>query len=236
MDAYGDVWVHQLPKVTPVDRVEYIERACEGKRVIHVGFWGTHGSREKHMGEDRWLHARLAARAREIVGLDHNDEGVEEARGKGYESYSVDARSVEAVAALDLKPADLVVAGEIIEHLERPGEFLDAMHPLVGDSGRLLITTPNAYRLTNTLVALTGKENMNPDHIAIYSWFTLKNLMDRHGWDLDETVTYNVPRRNTRAARAGIAVQRIVSKRFPFLANGLIMVGKPRASWQAPTA
>lgn len=224
MDAYGDVWVHPLPKVKPVERVPFIEQAVTGKRVVHVGFWGTRGSRDTHIGENKWLHSRLAARAREIVGVDHNEEGIAEARAQGYEAYHVDARDPAAVRALGIAPAELVVAGEIIEHLERPGDFLDAMHELVADDGQLLITTPNAYRLTNTFVALTGKENMNPDHIAIYSWFTLKNLMERHDWHIDESLVYNLPRRNTRAAKIGTAVQNSISQRFPFLANGLIMI------------
>ncbi len=43
------------------------------------------------------------------------------------------------------RPFDVIVAGEIIEHLENPGLFLRACRPLLSAEGSLIITTINAY-------------------------------------------------------------------------------------------
>jgi hypothetical protein len=58
----------------------------------------------------------------------------------GFEAHAVDAQSPEAVTALGLEPADVVVAGEIVEHLDAPGPFFRAMRELVPNG--LLVVTP----------------------------------------------------------------------------------------------
>jgi hypothetical protein len=72
-----------------------------------------------------WLHAAVAAEARELVGIDADTEGVERVRALGYEAYAADVESGEEIADLTLEPADIVVAGELAEHLDRPGSFLE---------------------------------------------------------------------------------------------------------------
>lgn len=230
MQEYGDTWTHKLPRVEMVPRNDYLVELSRGKTLTHIGFWGTEGSRERQLDGGTWLHKSMADVATKIVGIDHNEVGIEEARAQGYEAYFADAMSKAEILDLGVEPAQLVVAGEIIEHVERPGDFLDALHPLVADDGMLVLTTPNAYRLTNVFATLAGREMMNPDHIAIYSWFTLTNLLERHDWDVAWFKTYDAVRRGRRATRVANGVQRLASKRFPFLASGLIVGCSPSQS------
>src|SRR5437867_1621158 len=109
--------------------------------------------------------------------------------------HVVDAQSAEAVAALGLEPADLVVAGEVIEHLDAPGPFLRAMRVLTRPDGRLVLTTPNAYRALNFLAPVSGSELVHPDHTAWHSPRTLRTLLERNGWDVAEVAYYRNPRR-----------------------------------------
>ncbi len=89
------------------------------------------GCADANAGAGAWLHEHLARDARELVGLDLDTAGVERARAQGYEAHVVDCRDAEAVRALGLGAADVVVAGEVIEHLDDPGAFLDGLHALV---------------------------------------------------------------------------------------------------------
>lgn len=228
MDEYQDTWVHRLPKTVAVDRIDFLEEIARGKHVIHIGFWGTRGSRESDMAQGTWLHSILGNAARTITGIDHNPEGVSEARNFGFDAHVADVRDVSVVRELPVTRADLVIAAEIIEHLERPGDFLDAMHSLVSPDGELVLTTPNAYRLSNVIVAITGRENVNPDHIAIYSWFTLVNLVHRHDWEVVWCKTYNGRKRNRMLMRGIDSAQKLLARRFPFVASGLILGCRPR--------
>src|SRR5262245_59034849 len=109
--------VHRLPKARLVQRIPYVASQCAGKRVIHIGFVDA-GYQEMQASAGTWLHAHLAETAKELVGIDLDVDGVARAVAEGYEAYVADCRDVEAVDALGIDRADVVVAGEIIEHLD----------------------------------------------------------------------------------------------------------------------
>ena len=186
-------WRHPLPRGAPVDRLDALVDAARGKRVAHVGF--VDELLERKRAEGVWLHERLAAVASSLVGLDSSADGVARARELGHEAHLVDAQSPEAVAGLGLAHADVVIAGEIVEHLDAPGPFLRAMRELVGPGGLLVLTTPNAYRLLNVLAPLTGAELVHPDHTAWHSPRTLRTLLERSGWHVERIAYYRTPRR-----------------------------------------
>ena len=226
----------RLPATTAVDRIDFLRSLARGHRVINLGFAERRGGGGSYTeGDPLWLHGRLAEVASGLIGIDLDEAGVERARAQGFEAHVADCADAAAVAALGLDPAEIVVAGEIIEHIERPGDFLDAIRPLVAPGGRLAVTTPNAASLMNPAAAVVGRELVNPDHVAFYSWFTLTNLLQRHGYRVERTLTYHRPvppgpasrDPSMVAARALAAVQRAVARWKPFVDFGLIAVATP---------
>ena len=227
--------VHRLPPARLVDRTEYLVDSVRGRRVVHVGFVDS-GCWDYHDQFDSWLHAHLDRSATELIGLDLDEAGVQRAVEQGFPAYAVDCSDAERVAALGLEPADVVVAGEIIEHLDDSGSFLEGLHSLVRPGGRLLVTTPNASGLLNAgAAALAGYEVNHPDHVTLYSCFTLMNLLERHGWRTDEVATY-VPvlkefgalRGRMKVLGAGASVvlgaERLLARiGRPYAADGLIV-------------
>ncbi|HEX3227236.1 MAG TPA: methyltransferase domain-containing protein [Gaiellaceae bacterium] len=185
--------VHRVPRARLVDRLDELRRLTRGRRVIDLGFVDE-GQMESKGSRGSWLHAVLATEARELVGVDADAGGVERARAHGYEAYAADVESRAEIGDLDLEPADAVVAGELVEHLDRPGDFLEAVKPLVAADGVLVLTTPNAHSLTNVLGAFAGRELVNPDHVAWLSWRTLATLLGRHGWTVEALAYYRFPR------------------------------------------
>ena len=181
--------VHKLPKAPLVDRITYLTELSRGRRVIHVGFVDT-GCQTMQAQAGSWLHGHLNEVASSLVGIDVNASGVAEAAAAGYEAYAADCRDPEALAALDLAPAQLVIAGEVIEHLDDPGAFLAGLQTLVAPGGQLVVTTPNAYGLFNVLASLARREINHPDHVMMFTWRTLTNLGSRHGWEPVETRVY----------------------------------------------
>ena len=230
------LFVHRLPSARLVDRIAYLRGLAAGKRVIHIGFADAR-YRDLHDANDRWLHAHLAEVTTSLVGLDLDEQGVVEARERGMEAYSVDCCNPAAVAALGLEPADLVIAGEIIEHLDAPGLFLDALRPLCADDGTLVITTPNAAGWVNPLASLLSYEVNHPDHMVMFTWFTLTNLLRRHGWEPTGAATFLPSVKPTRGglrlriqsalARIVLACQRLLARVRPFTADGLIVSARP---------
>jgi len=239
-DEYGqDDMAHPLPRAEIVDRIEWLVDRCRDKRVIHVGFADA-GFRQEQGRAGSWLHERLDDVATELVGVDADRAGVEAARRDGYEAHLVDATDPASVAATDIGPGDIVLAGEVIEHLGAPGPFLDAMAELCGPDGRLIITTPNAYGLVNVVASMTRRVEVNhPDHVVMFTWRTLTELLRRHGWTPVETATY-VPalrERGDRSRLEAFAVNTVLrAERLlgrlgrPFSADGLIIVAERAAS------
>ena len=191
------------------------------------------------LDQDVWLHSRLAEAADSLVGLDSDEQGVDWARSEGFEAQVVDAQSPEAVAALGLEPADLVVAGEVIEHLDAPGPFLRAMRVLTRPEGRLVLTTPNAYRVLNFLAPLSGAELVHPDHTAWHSPQTLRTLLERSGWTVDEVAYYRNPRRRVargdglrpflagHAANLARATLGAAGRLAPYWSDGIVVWARP---------
>ena len=130
--------VHRLPPAPLVDRFAYLRDLAPrpARRARRL--------RRRRLPELNEAAGALAPRAprvrrrRELVGLDLDETGVADARARGYEAYAVDCRDADAVRALGLAPADLVVAGEVIEHLDDRGPFLDGLHALVAPGGLLV--------------------------------------------------------------------------------------------------
>lgn len=223
--------IHRVPKSRVVDRVDRLLELTAGRRVIDLGFVDSGRMRAKRE-HGAWLHARLAEAAGDLVGIDADEEGVALARELGYDAHAADCESSESLAALGLEPAEIVLAGELIEHLDRPGAFLAAARALVAEDGLLVITTPNAGALTNTLAGLLGVELVNSDHVGWQSWHTLKTLLERNGWHLRSLEYYRFP----SLAPDGLRVQafntyqrlaRPLFKLRPSLADGLIVTAAP---------
>lgn len=219
-------WRHPLPRGRPVDRLEALVDSARGRRVVHVGF--VDELLERKRAEGVWLHDRLAAVAASLVGLDSSADGIARARALGHEAHAVDAQSADAVTALGLEPADVVIAGEIVEHLDAPGPFLRAMRELVGPDGLLVVTTPNAYRLLNLIAPVLGAELVHPDHTAWHSPRTLRTLLERGGWRVERIAYYRAPPR--RGSRAGNVLRRATaaaSRVRPSFSDGLIAWARP---------
>jgi SAM-dependent methyltransferase len=228
--------VHRLPPASLVDRFAYLCDLATGRRVVHVGFVDA-GCQMLNEQSGAWLHEHLARTASELIGLDLDVAGVEDARGRGYEAHAVDCRDVDAVRALGLPPADLVVAGEVIEHLDDPGSFLDGLHALVAPGGLLVVTTPNASGLVNTAALLGNLEVNHPDHVVLYSCTTLDTMLTRHGWQpvehavfLQQVKSNGIDARSkvlATGARAILGVERLLARLGrPYAADGLIVTAR----------
>jgi 2-polyprenyl-3-methyl-5-hydroxy-6-metoxy-1,4-benzoquinol methylase len=220
-----------VPRARLVDRTEELRRLVRGRRVVDVGFVDEGQMAAKH-ARGRWLHGIVAAEAREAVGIDADAAGVAVARDAGFDAVVADVEDAESLASLELDAADVVLAGELIEHLERPGAFLDAVKPLLAPSGSLVLTTPNAHALTNVLGALVGRELVNPDHVTWFSWRTLATLLERHGWRIDVLAYYRFPPVESGSPALRLlfgAYQRLAEPLFrlrPSLADGIIVVAR----------
>jgi SAM-dependent methyltransferase len=233
----GAEWRRKLPRQGPFEREQMLVEFAKGRRVVHVGFVDERRMEDK-LERGRWLHERLRDVASSLVGLDVSEEGVRWAREQGFEAHVVDAQSPNAVAELGVEPAEVVIAGEVIEHLDAPGPFLRAMPNLLAPHGVLVITTPNAYRLLNFLSPATGAELIHPDHTAWHSPHTLRNLLERNGWDVEGIAYYRNPAPALDGWRGTLvngvrAALGHAGRLAPYWSDGLVVWAHPRIETEA---
>ncbi len=78
---------------------------------------------------------------------------------------------------------EVVVAGDVLEHVSNQGLFLDNIRNHLSDGGKLIITTPNAKWPT---VALEP----NATHVLWHDIFTLKTILDMHNFKIEHWQFY----------------------------------------------
>jgi 2-polyprenyl-3-methyl-5-hydroxy-6-metoxy-1,4-benzoquinol methylase len=163
---YAAKYLHRIPAAPAVDRVGCLMQKCRDKRVLSLGGSGP-------------LEERLRA-----VSTDH---------------YTVDkVRQDENTLLIDLDAepqrllelvdkVDVVVCGEILEHLSNPGHLLDVLRQM---QVPVVVTAPNAFSEAGRGWLRKSLENVNGEHVAWYSYKTLKTLLVRHGFEVVEFAWY----------------------------------------------
>jgi SAM-dependent methyltransferase len=111
----------------------------------------------------------------EVVGVDVDRWALDEARELGIETRWVDA---EGPLPFEDASFDVVVAGELLEHIRDPAVHIREAHRVLRPGGTLVGSVPNAYRLKNRLRFLAGRspEN-NPTHLHMFSPQELLDLL-----------------------------------------------------------
>jgi hypothetical protein len=182
-------------KIEVVQRVDFIKKTCSGKKVLHLGCTNYPYTKEA-IENNMLLHTELGKTAAELFGFDFDQEGIDILTGLGVNNlYQADLEKLEEVK-LD-KTFDVIIAGEIIEHLRNPGLFLQGIQRFMNLDTILVITTVNAFcALRFFIYGLRGKggtnEPVHPDHVAYYSYKTLSLAIKRENLFIKEFYFYDI--------------------------------------------
>ncbi len=132
-----------------LSRYMFAARLASGKRVLDAGCGAGYGA------------AALARTAQSVVGIDRAPEAIGFAR-EHYQAPNLEFQKASC-AALPFPAAafDLVVAFEIIEHLDHWREFLLEVRRVLAPGGRFLVSTPNRLYYKES----RGATGANPFHV-----------------------------------------------------------------------
>lgn len=183
----------QLPNVPVVNsRQEWIKTRCMGKRVLHLGCVDTGLLHERFQHKEH-LHQNLADVTSELWGVDINAEGISFLRGQLFDNLIVgDICELDRIEVLRGKEFDVIVASEVIEHLQNPGLFLSAVKVLMSPGKtELIISLPNAFRIDTLIWLLRGVEYIHPDHNYWFSYHTATNLIRKSGLEINAVYVYS---------------------------------------------
>ncbi|HET9624036.1 MAG TPA: methyltransferase domain-containing protein [Kofleriaceae bacterium] len=212
----------RLARTAAVDRRAYILDACRGARVLHLGCV-DHPFLAERLAAGTLLHAAIAEVASELWGVDLDAAGLETLRAANFTHlHAADIEHLANDARFDVR-FDVIVAGEIVEHLTSPGAFLRQVPRLLAPGGKLLVTVPSAQSIRLAANALRGVEVVHPDHKAYFSPHTLTALLAANALTVVDLKPYWAPPRHAPALHAAydhvLYCARLLS---PWLGEGLV--------------
>ena len=218
-------------------KLKWIGKYAKGRKVLDLGCV----CHELDVSNPPWLHGYLCSLSDDVLGLDVLPEAVEEMNRRGYRAVCAD------VETMDLgERFDVIVAGDLMEHLANHGKFLERVVAHLAPEGMFLVTTPNAMTLLRYLRVLT--KGYTPAHHQHTCWFTAKvldQLARRYGLEVfDESYANDTGMHyplwpGKMATRGGpvrrawrrlrLLVRRLAWRPFIWL-NSLICLVRPRSA------
>ena len=177
-----------LSGIKVVDRVSYICNLCKGKKVLHLGATDAPVTKEAIVS-GRLLHNFLNDVCQEVVGLDISIEMINWLESQ-HGIKNIKYGNIEEAEDYPQGEFDYIVAGEILEHLSNPGNALDAIRRNTKNNTKLIITVPNAYSFKGFVRAVGKRELIHSDHILHHSPYTLKALLERHGFSVESYFSF----------------------------------------------
>lgn len=128
-----------------------------------------------------------------VTAIDIDDEALRRYRA-AYADLKPAVLQQDVNAPLDLPSAsqDIVIAGEVIEHLSTPKEFVAEVHRVLTPGGIFIGSTPNAFRLDRRLRMLWGmdpKDFSDETHLQYYSRSSIEATLSER-FDNPQVIPY----------------------------------------------
>jgi|GEM_PF-3449272 len=128
------------------------------------------------------LHHLLAGKSAGAVGIDIDAKGIRALKKKGYRVFTMNAEEIRFKEKFDC-----IIAGELIEHLNNPGLFLEKAYEHLNPKGKLIITTPNISSIFLYLLVVCFDKTQDPTHVYYFDEKNLKALVQRYRFKINQT-------------------------------------------------
>lgn len=158
-------------------KIKFCTKYAVGRDVLDIGC--VQHNPENYRSR-YWLHKALAGVANSIEGIDLYGPGVDYLNKIGYTIHIADAQDFDLSTKYDV-----IVAGDIIEHLSNVGNFLDSCRRHLRQNGKIVISTPNPwYWRCVVKAALYSRVNPNPEHSLWMCPDTLRQIALRYDYQV----------------------------------------------------
>ncbi len=162
-------------------KIKFCVKYATEKDVLDIGC--VHHNPENYRSR-YWLHKALVKVGKSVEGLDLYDEGVRYLNNLGYNIHTADAQDFDLG-----RTYDVIVAGDLIEHLNCVGDFLECCRRHLRPDGKLLISTPNPWYWRNVVkAALRGRVRPNAEHTLWMCPDTLRQIADRYSFRVRDVI------------------------------------------------
>jgi predicted TPR repeat methyltransferase len=129
---------------------------------------------------------RVRPRCRYLCGIEADAAAARGTEGVLDDLYVGDLR--EGLSRSWAYPFDVIVAGDILEHLPRPEELMGPIRSLLAPGGRLLVSLPNVANVTVRLALLAGRFDyadrgiLDRTHLRFFTRSSARDLLAASGF------------------------------------------------------
>jgi 2-polyprenyl-3-methyl-5-hydroxy-6-metoxy-1,4-benzoquinol methylase len=203
--------------------------ARAGGEVAHLGCADSPYT-EELLAAGMLLHERLL-RVAEVTGFDVDGEALATLRTYHHDARFVEADITKAIPDAERGRYELVIAGEVLEHVPDADAFIRATGVLLKPGGRLCATVPNACCPKIGLRSLAGRESVHPDHRVYYGPRTLTRTLNGAGFEVETLATCLAPFAGTAGRLVFNPLLKLSHRAFQGpVGDGLIAVARSSAS------
>ncbi|MFC1745389.1 methyltransferase domain-containing protein [Candidatus Riflebacteria bacterium] len=154
-----------------------LKRKFRGKKVLHLGFLGDWPS---YIEQDlkNWIFKDICTWGKDVKGLDINLPGIKKFAELGFKNI-IHGNAED----FDLEEKfEVIYAGELIEHLDNVGLFLQTCKKHMHRDSILILTTPNPYAFNLLLKGIFTDpgRSIYDEHTALFHRKNLDLLLKRH--------------------------------------------------------
>jgi SAM-dependent methyltransferase len=209
------------------DRGAWLERLCAETapgEVAHIGCTDSPYTEER-LTAGVLIHQQLL-RVAPVTGFDVDADALGLLRRALPDERFVLADVTAGVPEAERGRYQLVVAGEVLEHVADADAFLCGCRRLLCSGGRLCVTVPNACSPKIGLRSLAGREVIHPDHRTYYGPRTLARTLRGAGFEPESMASCLAP----VGTVGGLAYHQVVRTAHRVfqgpVGEGLIAVGR----------
>jgi predicted TPR repeat methyltransferase len=132
------------------------------------------------------LARRIRPVCRYLAGVELDPEAAKE--GAPFFDDPVTGDLLDGISGPWREPFDVIVAGDVLEHLPRPEVLLASLRHLLKPDGALLLSLPNVANVTVRLAVLSGRFRYAPrgildrTHLRFFTRATGRALLEESGY------------------------------------------------------
>lgn len=165
-------------------RERIILNYIKNKNVLDLGVGDT---------DYRFLHRFIVKHSKSAVGIELDENRAKKLNNQGYNIKVGNAETINLN-----KKFDVVIAGDLIEHIDNPGLMLDNITDHLKEDGIFICNTPNIYSFNFSLKSLISGGNVKHfhEHTLGFTAQLLHTLFKRHRLKIKKTIYFTHPEKS----------------------------------------
>ena len=227
---------HFLPRPRLAHRADVATSHAAGRNVLHVGMGGLidddHETEKLLAAAANYsLHSQLAKVAANLTGMDINPRAIEIMKRAVPGRYiAADVMSTSLADQCDNDLFEVIIFGDVIEHLDNFGTALRNLTTLLAPNGYIVISTVNAFSFGTFVKMAFRYELTHPEHTCYFSYLTLKRTLEMNGLDMLDVIfctDKHSVQFDSWMYRVDHHVSNVVALILPQFAKGIVVIASP---------